>query len=94
MHTTTAGGTITIILTKLLEGIFRALDESIVFERHRFLSRDQLDDGTIGQCNGELRTRAAINSEFQELHNMLRDKLVSGIVCDRPVEEKRLRHII
>ena len=54
----TAGGTITIILKQLLEDIFRALDESIVFERHRFLSRDQLDDGTIGQCNGENKNKS------------------------------------
>ena len=43
-----------------------------------------------GNAMERTRTRAA-NSEFQELHNMLRDKLVSGIVCDRSVEEKRLR---
>ena len=61
----------------------------VVFERHRFWSRDQLEHETIGQWTTELRTRAA-NCEFQESDNMIRDKIVFGI-RDRPVQEKLLR---
>ena len=63
--------------------------KNVVFERHRFWSRDQLEHETIGQWTTELRTRAA-NCEFQESDNMIRDKIVFG-VRDRPVQEKLLR---
>ena len=63
--------------------------KNVVFERHRFWSRDQLEHETIGQWTTELRTRAA-NCEFQESDNMIRDKIVIGI-RDRPVQEKLLR---
>ena len=33
--------------------------KNVVFERHRFWSRDQMDNETIGQWTTELRTRAA-----------------------------------
>ena len=60
--------------------------KNVVFERHRFWSRDQLEHETIGQWTTELRTRAA-NCEFQESDNMIRDNIVFGI-RDRPVQEK------
>ena len=60
-----------------------------MFEIHRYWSRDQLENETIGQCTTELRTRAA-NCEFQESDNMIRDTIVFGI-RDRSVQEKLLR---
>ena len=63
--------------------------KNVVFERHRFWSRDQLEHETIGQWTTELRTKAA-NCEFQESDNMIRDQIEFGIKY-RPVQEKLLR---
>ena len=60
-----------------------------MYEIHRYWSRDQLENETIGQCTTELRTRAA-NCDFQESDNKTRDTIVFGI-RDRSVQEKLLR---
>ena len=60
-----------------------------MFEIHRYWSRDQLENETIGQWTTEPRTRAA-NCEFQESDNMIRDTIVF-VIRDRSVQETLLR---
>ena len=63
--------------------------KNIVFERHQFWKRDQLENETIGQWVTELRTRAA-KCDFKEQNNMIRDKIVFGL-RDNAVQEGLLR---
>ena len=75
------------VLTKL-----RAYCEphkNIVFERHQFWIRDQLEKEMIGQWVTELRTREA-NCYFKEQNNMIRDKIVFG-ERDNAMQERLLR---
>ena len=53
--------------------------KNIVFERHQFWIRDQLENETIGQWVTELRTRKA-KCDFKEQNNMIHDKIVFGYV--------------
>ena len=59
--------------------------KNIVFERHQFWIKDQLENETIGQWVTGLRTRET-KCDFKGQNNMIREKIVFG-VRDNAVQE-------
>ena len=63
--------------------------KNVVFERHRFWSRNQKEDEPFDRWLKDLRVMAK-DCEFTEEENMLRDKVVFS-VYDKKVQERMLR---
>ena len=64
--------------------------KNVIFERHRFWGRSQKDGEAFDWWLKDLRIIAK-DCEFQEEDNMVRDKIVYGVL-DRKVQERMLRN--